>query len=38
MEELKINAVTLRSVANKILSAATYLEERDANSADGGEA
>ncbi len=31
-EELKLNARTLRDVANKILSAATYLESREADS------
>jgi transcriptional regulator with XRE-family HTH domain len=30
-EELKINAKTLRTVANKILSAAVYLESREAD-------
>lgn len=35
-EELKVNAVTLRNVANKILSAATYLDEREVNDKDGG--
>jgi hypothetical protein len=30
-EQLKVNAQTLRTVANKILSAATFLEERESN-------
>ena len=30
-EELKLNAHTLREVANKILSAAAYLESREAD-------
>jgi transcriptional regulator with XRE-family HTH domain len=30
-EELKMSATTLRAIANKILSAATYLEEREVN-------
>lgn len=33
-EELKIKAKTLRGIANKILSAATYLESRDADTGD----
>lgn len=31
-EQLRVNAKTLRSVANKILSAATYLESRESDS------
>ena len=30
-EELRINAAVLRNIANRILSAATYLEEREPN-------
>lgn len=33
-EELKVNAQTLRGIANKILSAATYLESREADSSE----
>lgn len=36
-EGLKVSASTLRAVANKILSAATYLEEREVNRENGGE-
>ena len=34
VEKLKLNAQTLRSVANKILSAATFLEEREASNVE----